>query len=182
MPKYRIKEPRSKGVKRYRVSIKIDIPGQNAIQIRNKLEGGIKSNGETQIVNYKLVRRGGLIRLKSESPLRKYIQKCINEHYKSFMETHGRRADNAPVVLAYQEKSGCLLLNFIISLASGVVLALLEPYLNDLSEYLKERLIILLSKKKNEESKQEMSDKGQTTVDVNVDSLEQESEDRKIDS
>ncbi len=182
MQKYRIGIPKSRGQKQYRVSIKIDVPGKNAIQIRNKLYGGIKSKDSAPVVNYRLGRRGGLIRLESESPLKKYIQKCISEHYKSFMGTHGGSTDNVPIVLAYQEKSGCLLLNFIISLASGVVLALLEPYIKDLSEYLKKQLIKLLSKKKDEESKKEMSDKGQVTVDVNIDSLQQESEDRKIDS
>ena len=48
----------SNGRRLYRVSIKIDVPGKNAIQIRNLLEGGIKSKGDAPIINYKLVRRG----------------------------------------------------------------------------------------------------------------------------
>lgn len=171
MPKYRIRVPRSKGVKLYRVSIKIDIPGKNAIQIRNKLEGGIKSKGKALIVNYRLVRKGGLIRLKKESPLKIYIQKCISEHYKSFMGSNGSSTDIVPVVLAYNEKRGCLLLEFLISLASGIVLALLEPYLKDLSEYLKEQLTKLLSNKKDEKDKQEKYDKEQSKINVSIDSL-----------
>lgn len=162
----------SNGRRLYRVSIKIDVPGKNAIQIRNLLEGGIKSKGDAPIINYKLVRRGDLIRLKKESFLKKYIQKCISEHYKSFMGKHGCSADNVPVVFAYEEKSGCLLSQFIITLASGIVLVLLEPYLKDLSEYLKEQFTRLLSKKKDGKDKQEKSDEGQTTINVNIESLD----------
>lgn len=171
MQKYKIESPNNNGKRLYRFSIRIDVPGKNAIQIRNRLEGSIKSKDCSSIVNYKLVRRGGLIRLKKESPLKKYIQKCIGEHYKFFMSKHGGSTDNVPVVLVYNEKTGSLLLEFIISLASGIVLTLLDPYLKDLSEYLKEHFAKLLSKKEDETDKQEKSDKGQSTINVNIVSL-----------
>ena len=88
------------------------------------------------------------------------------------MGKHGCSADNVPVVFAYEEKSGCLLSQFIITLASGIVLVLLEPYLKDLSEYLKEQFTRLLSKKKDGKDKQEKSDEGQTTINVNIESLD----------
>ena len=171
MQKFRTREPKSNGRRLYRVSIKIDVPGKNAIQIRNILEGSIKSNGGAPIVNYKLVRRGDFIRLKKESSLKKYIQKSISKHYNSFMSKHGGSTDNTPVVLVYNEKTGSLILEFLISFASGIVLALLEPYLKDLSEYLKKQFTKLLSKKKDEKDKQEKSDKGQSTINVNIESL-----------
>ena len=87
------------------------------------------------------------------------------------MSKHGGSTDNTPVVLVYNEKTGSLILEFLISFASGIVLALLEPYLKDLSEYLKKQFTKLLSKKKDEKDKQEKSDKGQSTINVNIESL-----------
>ena len=49
--------------------------------------------------------------------------------------------------------------------------SLKEKIYNFLSEYLKKQFTKLLSKKKDEKDKQEKSDKGQSTINVNIESL-----------
>lgn len=59
--------PHKRRKKLYRFSIKIDIPNKNAIQIRNLIEGAIRSSTKAPKMTYKLYNDNGTIRVQSES-------------------------------------------------------------------------------------------------------------------
>ena len=89
MPKYKINASITGRRKLYRISIRIDIPGKNSIQIRNRLEGAIRPSGKTAFADYKLVRKGGIYRLTrkrvDKGVLEKHIQKYIDAQYKAYL-------------------------------------------------------------------------------------------------
>lgn len=132
--------------KLYRFSIKIDIPNKNAIQIRNLIEGAIRSLTKAPKMAYKLYNDNGTIRVQGESIIASFIQKEIKTHYKQYLLAKGLRVKSAPDVMQYKERENCLLLNFVIGIASSIAGTHLDDYLRSLSKCLKDVFANLLAK------------------------------------
>ena len=96
--------PHKRRKKLYRFSIKIDIPNKNAIQIRNLIEGAIRSSTKAPKMTYKLYNDNGTIRVQAESIIASFIQKEIKTHYKQYLLAKGLRVKSAPDVMQYKER------------------------------------------------------------------------------
>lgn len=151
----------------YRINIRIDIPGRNSIQIRNRLEGAIRPSGRKPFADYMLFGKNRFYRVagvrRYESVLETHIQRYIFIHYKAYMKSNGYAVRNSPIVFRYQEWRGSLLLTFLMTLAGGITLELIKPYLQDLAVSLKGHIHELLNKQESETEK-----KGDVQIRINI--------------
>ena len=160
--------PHKRRKRLYRFLIKIDIPNKNAIQIRNLIEGAIRSSTKAPKMTYKLYNDNGTIRVQAESIIASFIQKEIKTHYKQYLLAKGLRVKSAPDVMQYKERENCLLLDFVIGIAGSIVGAHLDDYLRSLSKCLKDVFANLLSKTQKASGKE---DNGIITIEITYNSV-----------